>query len=71
MRYDVPTVPDSLLEELAFSLGESGAQLWLADAVATAGDLIERWELVPHEVLSGGSCRCASSAAVRMVPSWS
>ena len=71
MRYDVPPVPDSLLEELAFGLGESGALLWLAQAVATAGDLIERWELVPHEVLSGGSMslciKCGGAGGAELV----
>ncbi|MBA2464399.1 MAG: phosphotransferase [Nocardioidaceae bacterium] len=55
MRHEVPPVPNSLLEDLVFSLGESGARLWLAQAVAAAEDLMVQWRLEPHEVLTGGS----------------
>ena len=55
MRHEVPPVPDSLLEDLVFSLGESGARVWLAQAVAAAEDLMAQWGLEPHEVLTGGS----------------
>ena len=55
MPYDVPPVPDSLLEDLVWSLGEEQAVVWLEQAKGTARHLFDTWALTPVEVLSGGS----------------
>ncbi len=55
MAHDVPPVPDSLVENLAFTLGEEGARAWLARAVVHARALMADWSLRPVEVLAGGS----------------
>lgn len=69
-RPPVPAIPRGLLGELAYSLGEAGARRWVAQAVEVARDLMAAWDLVPVEVLSGGSmslcvkCRDAEGAPV-------
>ena len=67
----VPPVPQALLGELAFSLGEAGAQVWLEAAVETARDLMTRWRLTPLEVLTGGTMSlcllCADATGRRCV----
>jgi streptomycin 6-kinase len=55
MENDVPPIPHSLLENLAFTLGESEAVTWLESAKVRARVLIQDWQLRPIEVLSGGS----------------
>jgi streptomycin 6-kinase len=55
MEHDVPPIPASLVENLAFILGESEAVAWLEDAVRLARALADAWELRPVEVMSGGS----------------
>lgn len=55
MGYSVPPIPASLRENLAYGLGEVEAQRWLEHAVERAEELFDRWDLVPEEVLTGGS----------------
>jgi streptomycin 6-kinase len=55
MENDVPPIPASLVENLAFNLGEAEAASWLEGAVVRARVLIQEWRLRPVEVLSGGS----------------
>ena len=55
MAHDVPPIPPSLVENLAFTLGEAGARAWLAGAVVHARELMAAWSLRPLEVLAGGS----------------
>jgi streptomycin 6-kinase len=55
MAHDVPPVPDSLVENLAFTLGDEGARVWLERAVVHARELMAAWSLRPLEVLAGGS----------------
>ena len=55
MAHDVPPVPASLVENLAFTLGEEGARAWLEGAVGHARALMASWSLRPLEVLAGGS----------------
>ena len=55
MENDVPPIPASLVENLAFNLGEAEAASWLEGAVVRARVLIQEWRLRPVQVLSGGS----------------
>ena len=55
MDHDLPSIPDSLVENLAFNLGEAAAVSWLEGAVVRARVLVQEWALRPLEVLSGGS----------------
>jgi streptomycin 6-kinase len=55
MDNDLPPIPQSLVENLAFNLGEAAALTWLEGAVVRARVLVQEWELRPLEVLSGGS----------------
>lgn len=55
MDDDLPPIPDSLVENLAFNLGEAAAVTWLEGAVLRARVLCREWELRPLQVLSGGS----------------
>jgi streptomycin 6-kinase len=55
MEIDVPPIPASLVENLAFNLGEAEAASWLEGAVVRARALLQEWRLLPLEVLSGGS----------------
>lgn len=55
MDIDLPPIPDSLVENLAFNLGEAAAVAWLEGAVLRARVLVQEWELRPLEVLAGGS----------------
>ncbi|QNN54422.1 hypothetical protein [Nocardioides mesophilus] len=55
MGYDVPPVPETLIEDLAYNLGEVEARRWLVAAREVAGRLIAQWQLVPHQVLAGGA----------------
>lgn len=65
MDHDVPPIPTSLVENLAFNLGEAQALAWLDGAIVHARALAEAWDLRPVEVLSGGSMslcmRCATA----------
>jgi streptomycin 6-kinase len=51
----VPPIPESLRENLAYTLGDLEADRWLAHAVENAAELLAEWDLVPEQVLSGGS----------------
>lgn len=53
--HQLPEIPDSLRENLAFTLGDADATTWLATAVGLAEELLTHWQLRPLEVLSGGS----------------
>lgn len=55
MGHSVPPVPESLRENLAYGLGDAEARRWLGHAVERAEELLERWDLVPQMVLTGGS----------------
>lgn len=55
MDNDVPPIPQSLVENLAFNLGEAEAAAWLEGARIRARVLIQEWRLRPLQVLSGGS----------------
>lgn len=55
MGHSVPPIPESLRENLAYGLGEVEAERWLRHAVGRAEELFEAWDLVPQQVLSGGS----------------
>ncbi len=55
MDDDLPPIPDSLVENLAFNLGAAAAVTWLEGAVLRARVLCQEWELRPLQVLSGGS----------------
>jgi streptomycin 6-kinase len=55
MGSSVPPVPDSLRENLAYGLGVEESERWLAYAVTRAEALFGTWELVPEQVLAGGS----------------
>jgi streptomycin 6-kinase len=55
MDNDLPPIPDSLVENLAFNLGAAAAATWLEGAVLRARVLCQEWELRPLQVLSGGS----------------
>lgn len=71
MAHDVPPVPASLVENLAFTLGEQGARAWLERAVVHAGELMAAWSLRPLEVLAGGSMslcvRCEDEGGAALV----
>ena len=55
MGSSVPPIPDSLRENLAYGLGEAESERWLAHAQTRARALFEAWDLVPEQVLAGGS----------------
>lgn len=55
LQHQLPQVPDSLRENLAFTLGDAGADSWLDEAAQHAEQLFHAWRLRPLEVLSGGS----------------
>lgn len=55
LSHQLPEIPDSLRENLAFNLGDTGAASWLASAADLATDLVAHWRLRPLEVLTGGS----------------
>lgn len=55
MGKPVPRIPDSLRENLAYGLGEAESERWLTQAVTRAQALFVVWELVPEQVLTGGS----------------
>lgn len=55
MENDVPPIPEVLVENLAFNLGEAEAAMWLEGARVRARVLIQEWRLRPLEVLTGGS----------------
>jgi streptomycin 6-kinase len=55
MATDLPPIPDSLVENLAFNLGEAAAVSWLEGAVLRAQVLVQDWGLRPLQVLAGGS----------------
>jgi len=71
MAHDVPPVPASLVENLAFTLGDDGARVWLDAAVVHARDLMALWALAPLEVLAGGSMslciRCLGEGGEELV----
>jgi streptomycin 6-kinase len=65
MDNDLPPIPASLVENLAFNLGEAAAVSWLQGALVRARVLVEEWRLRPLEVLSGGSMSlCLKCAGV-------
>lgn len=55
MENDVPPIPESLVEDVAFNLGKAEAATWLDGAVLRARVLIQEWSLRPLQVLTGGS----------------
>jgi streptomycin 6-kinase len=71
MDHDLPPIPDSLVENLAFNLGEAAAASWLEGAVVRARVLVQEWELRPLQVLSGGSMslciKCADADGALLV----
>lgn len=74
MGSSVPPIPDSLRENLAYGLGEAESERWLAYAVTRAQALFEAWELLPEQVLAGGSeslcvkCTGSDGATVLKIP---
>jgi streptomycin 6-kinase len=71
MAHDVPPVPASLVENLAYTLGDEGARVWLEGAVVHARELAAAWALRPLEVLAGGSMslclRCEGADGAELV----
>jgi streptomycin 6-kinase len=71
MDDDLPPIPDSLVQNLAFNLGEAAALSWLEGAVLRAQVLVREWGLRPLEVLSGGSMslclKCADAGGELLV----
>jgi streptomycin 6-kinase len=71
MAHDVPPVPASLVENLAYTLGDEGARVWLEGAVVHARELAAAWALRPVEVLAGGSMslclRCEGADGAELV----
>jgi streptomycin 6-kinase len=74
MGSSVPPIPDSLRANLAYGLGQDQSVRWLARAVTRAEELLGAWELVPDQVLAGGSqslcikCSGADGATVLKLP---
>ncbi|MGN6575972.1 MAG: aminoglycoside phosphotransferase family protein [Nocardioides sp.] len=64
-------MPASLVENLAYTLGDEGARVWLDGAVVHARELMAAWSLRPLEVLAGGSMslciRCVGADGEELV----